>query len=152
MTGILALSIGMGLAVGLLFAELFGVAAGGMVVPGYIALYLGHPTDVLITVASALFCFGVVKLLSPFIILYGRRRTAIMILVGYLVTMSLRFVFPNLLGAFGDEFQIIGFIIPGLLAIWMDRQGAIETISTLTIVSVIIRLILILILGEDLKI
>lgn len=152
MTGILALSIGMGLAVGLLFAELFGVAAGGMVVPGYIALYLGHPIDVLITVASALFCFGVVKLLSPFIILYGRRRTAIMILVGYLVTMSLRFVFPNLLGALGGEFQIIGFIIPGLLAIWMDRQGVIETVSTLTVVSVIIRLILILILGEDLKI
>lgn len=152
MTGILALSIGIGLAVGLMFAELFGVAAGGMVVPGYVALYLGHPVDVLIMVASALFCFGIVKLLSPFVILYGRRRTAIMILVGYLVTMSLRFVFPNLLGFLGDEFQIIGFIIPGLLAIWMDRQGVIETISTLTVVSVIIRLILILILGEDLKI
>ncbi len=40
MVELLSLSIGLGLAVSLLFVELFGVAVGGMVVPGYVALYM----------------------------------------------------------------------------------------------------------------
>ena len=34
---LLPVSVGIGLAVSLLFSELFGLAAGGMVVPGYVA-------------------------------------------------------------------------------------------------------------------
>ncbi|MBI4224246.1 MAG: poly-gamma-glutamate biosynthesis protein PgsC, partial [Deltaproteobacteria bacterium] len=41
----------------------------------------------------------------------------------------------------------IGFIIPGLIAIWLDRQGVVETLAALAIVSVMVRLILMLILG-----
>ena len=37
------LSIGLGLVTSLAFSEILGVAAGGMVVPGYIALYLDRP-------------------------------------------------------------------------------------------------------------
>ena len=42
MIDFLPLSIGIGLAVSLLFSEIFGLAAGGMIVPGYIGLYLNH--------------------------------------------------------------------------------------------------------------
>ena len=38
-----------GLLVSLLFTELFGLAAGGMVVPGYIALYMTDPLSVVAT-------------------------------------------------------------------------------------------------------
>lgn len=149
---ILTLFIGVGLAVGVLFSELFGVTAGGMVVPGYFALYMSRPLDMIVTLCVALFAYGIVKLVSPFVILYGRRRTALMILVGYLVGLVVNMAYPNTSAFLGEEFRVIGFIIPGLLAIWMDRQGLIETISTLTIVSVIIRLILILVLGEGILI
>ncbi|MBU0505792.1 MAG: poly-gamma-glutamate biosynthesis protein PgsC [bacterium] len=149
MTEILTLSIGIGLAIGLLFAELFGIAAGGMVVPGYMALYLSHPLDVAMTIVAALVAYGLVKLFSPFLLLYGRRRTALTILIGYLVGILIRFVFPDTSIFFGQEFQVVGYIIPGLLAIWMDRQGLIETIATLLIVAVIIRLVLIITIGED---
>ena len=47
---LLTVSIGLGLAVGLLFSELFALAAGGLVVPGYIALSLSHPLDVALTI------------------------------------------------------------------------------------------------------
>lgn len=49
-----------------------------------------------------------------------------------------------------NEMQVIGYIIPGLMAIWYDRQGIIQTLSTLCIVSIVVRLLLILILGDDL--
>ena len=42
-------SIAVGLVVSLLFAELFGLAAGGMVVPGYLALSLDRPADIAFT-------------------------------------------------------------------------------------------------------
>ncbi|EKD50011.1 MAG: capsule biosynthesis protein [uncultured bacterium] len=152
MTGILTLSIGLGLAIGLTFAELFGIAAGGMVVPGYIALNLSHPLDVAMTIFTAMLTYWVVKSLSPFVFLYGRRRTALMILMGYLVGIGIHYFFPTTALLFGIDFQVIGFIIPGLLAIWMDRQGFAETISMLLIVAVIIRLVLILVLGEDIPV
>ena len=36
-------SIGIGLIVSLVFSEILGLAAGGLIVPGYIALYLDQP-------------------------------------------------------------------------------------------------------------
>ena len=70
MTGIelLPLSVGIGLAVSLLFSEWFAVAAGGMIVPGYIALSLTHPVDVLLTVMAGLATFTIVRALSSFIL------------------------------------------------------------------------------------
>ena len=37
---ILAISVGIGLVVALLCTELFGIASSGMIVPGYMALFL----------------------------------------------------------------------------------------------------------------
>jgi poly-gamma-glutamate biosynthesis protein PgsC/CapC len=157
-------AIGIGLAVSLLFSEVFGLAAGGMVVPGYFALFLNKPVAIALTVAAALSTYFIVHLLSTFIIIYGKRRTVMMILVGFLVR-TLFDRLPYLLAGvplqFGDSFPVmlfgnedlatvIGYVIPGLVAIWMDRQGAIETLATLLTASVVVRLILILIYGTEL--
>jgi hypothetical protein len=45
-------------------------------------------------------------------------------------------------------FQVIGFIIPGLVANSMERQGITKTIYALTIVSVITYVILYAITGK----
>lgn len=147
---ILPLSIGVGLVVSLLFSELFGLVPGGMVVPGYMALYIHRPLDVFATLAAGTLAFAVVRAFSTVSIVYGRRRTALMILVGYLVGTGLRWLLPSLQGPLGEGVDVIGFIIPGLLAIWLDRQGMVETVSALTTVSVVVRLILILIVGPEL--
>jgi gamma-polyglutamate biosynthesis protein CapC len=142
---LLALSVGIGLVLSLLFTEMFGIAAGGMVVPGYLALNLTRPLDVLLTIAGGIATFGVVHTLSSFMILYGRRRTVLMIIVGYLIAMLVRWATGNYAHMHGTELQMIGFIIPGLIAIWLDRQGLIETLSALTTASVVVRLILIVV-------
>lgn len=143
---LLALSVGIGLAVSLLCTELFGVGSAGLVVPGYLALYLMHPGHVLVTLAVALATFGIVRLLSTVLVVYGRRRTALMILIGYILGMLTR----QWSGGWGDEFAAIGFIIPGLIAIWMDRQTVAQTLASLVIVTGVVRLILILVVGAEL--
>ena len=149
MIELLPLSIGVGLVVSLLFSELFGLVPGGMVVPGYFALYINRPMDVLVTLTAALLTFAVVHALSTVIIVYGRRRTALMVLFGYLAGMGLRYLLPETGGFLDQGYDIIGFIIPGLLAIWLDRQGVVETISALGTISVVVRLILVLIVGTE---
>jgi len=134
MEELLTVAIGIGLCVSLLFSELFGLAAGGMVVPGYVAVFLDRPVDVLLTVIAVL-----------------------MILVGYIVRMLMDFIPFAALGTMGllaegdPAFSVIGFIIPGLIAIWIDRQGLIETLTALIAASVAIRLVLILIYGIEIK-
>ncbi len=151
MTGaeLLPLSVGIGLAVSLLFSELFAVAAGGMIVPGYIALNLTHPMDVVLTVLAGVVTFTIVRALSSFMIIYGRRRTVMMILVGYLVGMVLRYSVANLAGPGGAEMDVIGYIIPGLIAIWLDRQGVVETLTAMMTASVVVRLVLVLVVGVE---
>lgn len=149
MIELLPLSVGIGLAVSLLFTEMFGIAAGGMIVPGYLALSLTRPVDVVLTVAAGFATFAIVHTLSSFIIVFGRRRTVLMILVGYLVGMAVRFS-TGTVGIEGNELQVIGFIIPGLIAIWLDRQGIVETLAALVTASVVVRLALVLVVGADL--
>lgn len=158
MVELLSVAIGIGLAVSLLFSELFGLAAGGMVVPGYFALALSRPIDVVLTIAAALATYLIVYLMSTFIIVYGRRRTVLMILVGYLIRILFNYLPVEILTSMESyaseqtQFQVIGYIIPGLIAIWFDRQGWIETLSALITAAVAIRLVLILIYGVELNI
>ncbi|MCB9555904.1 MAG: poly-gamma-glutamate biosynthesis protein PgsC [Deltaproteobacteria bacterium] len=144
---LLTVSIGIGLVVSLLSTELFGVASAGLVVPGYLALYVRDPGHIAITVTIALATYAVVRLLSTVVVVYGRRRTALMILFGFMLGALTR----EWLSAWGVlQFSAIGYIIPGLIAIWMDRQGVAQTVASLTIVTGIVRLILIMTLGQEL--
>ena len=147
MSELLPLSVGIGLAVSLLFSEMFAVAAGGMIVPGYLALHVTKPLDIVLTVAAGLATFAIVNALSVFIIVYGRRRTVLMVLVGYLVGAALRAAIGQL-AAPETEIEVIGFIIPGLIAIWLDRQGIVETLAALVTASVVVRLILVVVGAE----
>jgi poly-gamma-glutamate biosynthesis protein PgsC/CapC len=161
MIDLLSASIGIGLAVSLLFSEMFGLAAGGMVVPGYIALYLNRPVDVMLTLAAALVTYFVVHSLSTFIIVYGKRRTVLMIIIGYLVrglfdqipfyASQPLFDLSQHFGTAPATFAVIGYVIPGLIAIWMDRQGVIETLAALVTSAVVVRLALMLVFGLELQ-
>ncbi|HOU89608.1 MAG TPA: poly-gamma-glutamate biosynthesis protein PgsC [Polyangiaceae bacterium] len=142
------LSIGIGLVVSLFFSEAFGIAAGGLIVPGYFALSLTRPQEVALTVGAGFVTYAVVRTLASFLVIYGRRRTVLMILVGYLVGMLVTGVVPAF-GVGDAERAVIGFIIPGLIAIWLDRQGVVETVTALVTASVVVRLVLILLLGAE---
>ena len=145
MLTLLPASVGLGLMVSLLFTELFGLAAGGLIVPGYIALELDSPLTVALTFGVGLLTYGIIEGLSRRLILFGRRRTALTILLGYLMGFAAR----GAAEAWGQPgADVIGFIIPGLIAMWMSRQGVLTTVASILMVSVMVRLILIATLGE----
>lgn len=148
---LLPLSVGLGLVVNLCMTELFGVAAGGFVVPGYIALSLHQPFRIIATVFVAICTCGIMHALSRFIILYGRRRVTFCILIGYLCASFFSYAVqqPYIqsffeLQAYDSIFRVdaIGFVIPGLLALSFERQGIYDTLCTLCISSVLVHLIL----------
>ncbi len=151
MIELLPISIGIGLGVSLFLSEIFGLTAGGLVVPGYIALHLSEPFTVLLTLGAGVAAFILIQALSSFVIIYGRRRIVLLVLAGYLIGMAIR-IFLEEGQAEGVEFSVIGFIIPGLIAIWIDRRGIIESLCSLVTVSVIVRLILVILFGAELKI
>ena len=140
-------AIGLGLVVSLVFTEILGLAAGGLVVPGYIALYLDQPLRVLSTVLAALVTFASVRLLSRVILLYGPRTTVFCVLAGFLFGSLTRYllVFNEVahLGVDAMWLTSIGYIIPGLIAYWMMRQGVVETLCTMFMAAFIVRLALV---------
>lgn len=138
-------AIGIGVMVSFAFYEIIGFSPGGIVVPGYIALFLDQPVRILITLAVALLTYFAVKILSNYIILYGRRRFLTMVLVSFLLKWLIEEMVIKM-PISGIELRSIGYIIPGLIANEMRRQGIFPTIYSLTIVSILVRLILLLFL------
>ena len=134
-------AFGIGIALGFLFFEITGLTAGGIIVPGYIALYINQPIRILITLAISLLTFGLANIASQYLILFGRRRFLVMILVGFLLRTtfdSLRLYLPET----GLDLQAIGYIIPGLIANEFYRQGVWKTVMSLTIVSILVYFLL----------
>lgn len=152
MEGLVSLSIGLGLLISLAFSELLGLTAGGMVVPGYVALYLDRPWVIITTLLVSYLTYFIVHSLSTVMIVYGRRRTVLMILVGFAVGALIRSLGSLELPTTTVDLTIIGYIIPGLIAIWIDRQGLVESFSALIIASVIVRIALILITGGEITV
>ncbi|MBN1755575.1 poly-gamma-glutamate biosynthesis protein PgsC [bacterium] len=144
------LSIGLGLVISLIFAEAFGLAAGGLVVPGYVALYLDNPSHIAGTLLCAFAALFTLKLISNYSLVYGRRRLVLVILLGFIYGFLLRYFLQQGIVTGFWRFDPIGFIIPGLLAFWMEKQGILETITTLVIASTLVRLLLIIINGGNL--
>jgi len=147
MTGVIEISVGLGIVFSLLFSEFLGAAAGGIVVPGYIALHLHEPLRLIGTLVVAYAAFLVIKVASNFMFIFGRRRLVIAILLGFLFGWVSRELILFDVFSLDVRMMAIGFIVPGLIANWMDRQGVIRTIATVVIAASIVRLLLMLILG-----
>jgi poly-gamma-glutamate biosynthesis protein PgsC/CapC len=117
----------MALAIGLLFSLLCYVTTnlspGGMITPGWLALALFEdPRKVAVIIVLTAVTYGGTKLLQRFVILYGKRLFAAVMMLGVTLSGGL-----SLAVAFGDPAlitsqQTIGFIIPGLVAYQLVRQ------------------------------
>ena len=142
-------SVGIGLVLSLIFTETLGLAAGGMVVPGYVALMIHHPLRIVGTVLVSLLTFLTMKYLSNYMFIYGRRRIVLVILVGFLFGWLSRELLIIQTNVTTLELQTIGLIIPGLIANWMERQGVVKTITTMIIAAIFIRLILMITTGGE---
>lgn len=135
-------SIAVGLLLGFLFYEWVGLTAGGLVVPGYIALYWDRPLMIASTLAVSLITLVAVRLLARLTVLYGKRRFILTIIVGFLFRWLFE-LFVTRTGLLSVEIDTIGYIIPGLIANEMERQRVFPTVFSLLLISVLVRLVLI---------
>ncbi len=142
-------AIGLGLLVSLIFSETLGLAAGGMVVPGYVALMVHEPLRLAGTILVSLLTLGAIKLVSRYALIYGRRRIVVAVLFGFVFGALSRDFFVFKLRGIPVEFQTIGYVIPGLIANWMDRQGVVQTICVMITTAVLVRLLLMLLNAGD---
>ena len=146
----IAEAIGLGLVVSLLFTEVVGFAAGGFVVPGYIALYLHDPYRLIGTVLAATAAYLCLRVASRFLLIYGRRSLVAAVLFGF-VFGALVTRLPSMGFTLGEgSIAAIGYIIPGLLAYWMSLQGIVRTLAAMMVAAVLVRLALIIMHGGSL--
>lgn len=125
-----------GLIIAVLYVEIIDVYPGGIIVPAYVALYLDQPLKVLATILVAVVSIFIYKVLSRFIILFGKRRFVMLVLLGALLSQSWSLLSPHL---FSDrlELRAIGWLIPGLLANNLEKQKFIPTLASLFVVATI---------------
>jgi len=135
-------SLFVGIVLSLIFAEKFGISPAGLVVPGYLALIFDQPVMLLsVLVISCITYFIVNHVISRFVILYGRRKFAAMILTGMVLKFVLDLIYP--LTPFEMvEMSGIGVVIPGIIANTIQKQGVIITLSTCMLLTCITYVIL----------
>ncbi|MDR2504225.1 MAG: poly-gamma-glutamate biosynthesis protein PgsC [Deltaproteobacteria bacterium] len=138
---ILAHAIALGLVLGFLLFELTGLVAGGLVTPGYFALYFDRPFLMLQALLISAAVLALLRLLARHSILYGRRRFTVAILLGFGLQWLWEALYWNLDLA-ASRMDALGYIIPGILANEMDRQGIGRTLVSLLLVSCLTRLLL----------
>lgn len=142
-------AVGMGVIISLLFSELLGASAGGIVVPGYLALYLDKPMQIVGTLIVSLLTWGIIRLISQFTLMFGKRRMVLSILIGFILGWATRLLVFDTVTVYTYQMQSIGFIVPGLIANWFERQGFLRTLSTMGVAAILVRLLLMVIFGGE---
>jgi poly-gamma-glutamate biosynthesis protein PgsC/CapC len=134
----LTLTLVIGIVVSLAIAEVTGVVAGAIIAPGYIALLLDDPRALLAVGLAVVGTHVIVSALSPFLFLYGTRRLTVSILVGLVLAMGL----AALRGELASGLLVwagLGYVVPGLIAHQLYRQGSLPTGLALLIAAPLTR-------------
>lgn len=126
-----------GVAISLIFAELTGLSPAGLIVPGYIALSMQTPHRVVYTLAVAVAAWGCARLLSRWMILYGRRRFAVLVLLAFAIDTAV-----SSLGLLPYDPGLIGVLVPGIMVQEMEKQGLVKSLLSLAVVVGILVLIM----------
>jgi hypothetical protein len=77
--------------------------------------------------------------------LYGKRRIVLALILGFFFGYLSRTFYIDSESI--KSVAVIGNIIPGLIANWMDRQGVTRTISVVILTAVIVKLMVMILFG-----
>lgn len=130
----------LGVIVSMVYTELTGFSAG-LILPGYFALQLGSPLKAVSTLAVSVCAVLLCRLVSRYLILYGRRRFTFLILASFFLTLA-----ASAAGLL--PFGIIGILVPGILAREMDRQGIPAALLSLAVTTLLTVLLVIAVGGS----
>ena len=126
-----------GLAITLVFISLTGYYPGGIIVPAYLVLFVDQPLRLIGTLVIAFMAWGLYRLASRYLILFGKRRFVFLILSGAIGAFVLSYILPQFFPG-SVELKVIGWVIPGLMASQLEKQGPLITLSAMAIVLTIL--------------
>lgn len=126
---------------GFLGSEFLGILSGGLVSAGYLAYYFNQPLRVCSTLLLAICICLIVKALQNVMIIYGRRRFVLTILIGILLSQVLETMLI-MTSNIQYDMRIIGYLIPGLIANDMEKQGILKTLLMAVACAGVIWLVL----------
>lgn len=137
----LYVSLVVGVVLSLIYVERTGVLPAGLVVPGYLGLIFDQP---LFLAAVFLISFAtfliVTQVIERFVLLYGRRQFAAMLVTGIVLKLTFDYFYP-IMPFEVYEFRGIGVIVPGLIANAVRRQGVTPTLVATLVLSALTFLI-----------
>lgn len=133
-------AVALSIILGFLSQEFLGLASGGLVSAGYLAFYFNQPYRIISTLALAIIVFLAVKGLEQVLFIYGRRRFACCVLLGIIFAWILNEVIVSS-NFVSQDLRIIGYVVPGLIANDMLKQGICKTHVVLLIIGISIVLL-----------
>jgi poly-gamma-glutamate biosynthesis protein PgsC/CapC len=139
------LTIVLGIVIVTLIYKQTGLTLGGIIVPGYLALYVTTPLHIVMTMVIAVLAWAIVHgILMRRYMLNGQRLFEIEILVALVLQVAWNALVTLFSGSSESVSALygIGFVIPGLIAHEIGRQGVRRTLLTTLLGTVIVFLII----------
>ncbi|MEM7033773.1 MAG: poly-gamma-glutamate biosynthesis protein PgsC/CapC [Chloroflexota bacterium] len=131
-TELIRLSIVLGVVISLYVYKRYGLTSGGVIVPGYLALFVLQPTYIVATLGLSTATYFVVhKQLRPRFMLWGRKLFESEIVVA----LTFQIIWVGILALITPSVPAIsllygvGFLLPGIIAHDMGRQGVSKTLA-----------------------
>ena len=126
-TEVVRMVLALGVIISILVYERWRLAGGAAVVAGYLGLFVDRPLYILTTLILSVITFYIVdRLIARRMFLYGRRRVVVMVMVGLFLQLI-----TGLIAYFAHKdiswligFYGVGYVLPGLIAQDIERQGA----------------------------
>lgn len=132
------LAIIIGSVLSLLTEEFVGISCGGIIVPGYMAMVFDDITTILLALLISLITYFIVNYgFSKIMILFGKRKFVVTLLVALLLNMLFTLAYPALaiLPFAALTFRGVGAITPALLANTYAKQGILYTVAACAILT-----------------
>ncbi len=128
----------LGIAVSLIFTEITGISAGGIVVPAYLALTVNQPSVLISTLAIGLIAYVVVEFgLSRLVMLYGKRKFAAFVFVALILRIALNLALGGIFDSL-DALTSVGVVTAALIASTISKQGVGYTLLGTGVVTLIV--------------
>jgi len=123
------LCLAVGIMLGMFYYHRTGWACGGIITPGVIAMYIGDPWKISVSLVAGLCTWLLLELLVRFTNIYGRQRLA----AALLIALALRY---PLVSVWGETSLWLGWVVPGLIGADIQRQGPVMTLTGIAAVSI----------------
>lgn len=132
-----------GILISIIFYELTDISPGGIIVPGLLVTYINSIERVVFTVIIALLTYLIVKFLSKYVLVFGKRRFALMIIISIFLSIIFELI-THALSGYLLSVSIVGYTIAGLIANDFYKQGVKKTLPALAICVCLLELIVII--------